>query len=97
MMPRFTRRTVTYGLSGLARAEDHDDQFAEQARLQMRRELGAAVARLEDMQHANASSALDAEIAAMRDQLDTLDAGLLEFRIRLDALRVILVVPATAG
>ena len=78
-----------------ALAETKGPAIAAAAREQMQRELRPAVARLADLSLVNPSDDVTEELALARERLAALDRGLQDFRIRLDALRVILVVPAT--
>ena len=74
-------------------AEAQGPAIAAAAREQMQRELGPSVDRLEDLARANPSASLETELEAARLELATLDQGLGQVRLRLDALRVILLVP----
>ena len=74
-------------------AESRGPAVAEAAREEMLRELEPAVARLEDLARVHESATSAEELEAAREELRALDAGLLEVRVRLDALRVILVMP----
>ena len=78
-----------------ALAESRGPAIAESAREEMKRELGPAVARLEDLAQVHESSTSAEELEAARTELAALDTGLLEVRVRLDALRVILVMPGS--
>lgn len=72
-------------------AEDRGPAIAESARETMRRELEPAIARLEDLAQVHESAATLEELRAARDELGALDEGLPRVRVRVDALRVILV------
>lgn len=66
--------------------------IAAQAREHMRRELLPVVGRLTELAAVN-PSVTQAELAAAHHELTTLEQGLADLRIRLDALRLIVVAP----
>lgn len=79
-----------------ALAEAQGPALAAAARKAMQRELSPCVDRLEDLLRSNPSASLEEELQAAREELALLEQGLSQVRVRLDALRVILLVPAAS-